>query len=170
MWGGLPAAPVFFQEERLTMRFLQLTILSCSAVFMLGCASLSKEQHVICPYDTVWDAAMDTMKDFPVKVKDKESGVIETSWTEMEGPGRKFGAFQRAAFDNKERARMILTVTRRSTGTEVSVTENREQWHVRGGVTSQATKWSSVEPSEKAMTAVINRINNKLKSEGCSVS
>jgi hypothetical protein len=137
---------------------------------MLGCASLSKEQHVLCPYDTVWNAAMETMKDFPVKVKDKESGVIETSWTEMEGPDRRFGVFRRAAFDNKQRSRMIVTVTRREPGTEVNVTENREQWHVRGGVTSQATKWSSVEPSEEAMTAVMNRINTKLKNQGCSTS
>ncbi|WP_447986471.1 DUF3576 domain-containing protein [Nitrospira sp. Nam74] len=150
------------------MRFLQLAILFSSAIFMVGCASLSKEQHVLCPYDTVWNAAMDTMKDFPVKVKDKESGVIETSWTEMEGPDRRFGVFRRAAFDNKQRSRMIVTVTRRDPGTEVNVTENREQWHVRGGATSQATKWSSVEPSEEAMTAVMNRINSKLKSQGCS--
>jgi hypothetical protein len=152
------------------MRFLHPAILCFSAAFMLGCVSFSKDQHVICPYDTVWNATVDTMKDFPIKVKDKESGSIETAWTEMVGSGRKFGLFQRAAFDNKERARMLVTVERKNEGTDISVTENREQWHVRGGATSQATKWSSVEPSDEAMTAVMNRINNKLKAQGCSVS
>jgi hypothetical protein len=139
-------------------------------MIMLGCASLSREQHVVCPYDTVWDATLDTMKEFPVRVKDKESGVIETGWTEMEGPGRKFGVFQRAAFDNKERTRLVVTVKRSNAETEISVTENREQWHKRGGVTSQATRWWPVEPSQEAMAAVMNRINTKMKAQGCSVS
>jgi hypothetical protein len=152
------------------MRFLQFAILFSPAVFMLGCASLSREQHVVCPYDTVWNATLDTMKEFPVRVKDKEDGLIETGWTEMEGPGRQFGIFRRAAFDNKERARMIVTVKRFNEETEISVTENREQWHKRGGVSSQATRWWPVEPSEEAMTAVMNRINAKMKAQGCSVS
>ncbi len=152
------------------MRLLQLAVLSSSAVFMLGCASLSKEQQVVCPYDTVWNATLDTMKEFPVRVKDKGIGVIETGWTEMEGPGRKFGVFQRSAFDNKERARMIVTVKRLDAETEINVTENREQWHKRGGVSSQATRWWPVEPSEEAMTAVMNRINAKLNTQGCSAS
>jgi hypothetical protein len=152
------------------MKIFQFAALCCSSLFVLGCASLSKEQQIICPYDIVWSAATDTMKDFPVKVKNKESGIIETAWTEMEGPGRRYGIFRRAAFDNKERSRMIVTVTRRNPGTEVNITENREQWHVRGGATSQATKWSSVEPSDEAMTEVMNRINTKVKSQGCSGS
>ena len=152
------------------MRFLQLAVLFSSAVFMLGCASLSKEQRVVCPYDTVWNAALDTMKEFPVRVKDKESGVIETGWTEMEGPGRKFGVFQRTTFDNKERARLIVTVKQVNNATDVNITEIREQWHKRGGVTSQAMRWWPVEPSQEAMTAVMNRINAKLKAQGCSVS
>lgn len=152
------------------MKFLQFAVLFPSAVFMLGCASLSREQRVVCPYDTVWNATADTMKEFPARVKDKEAGVIETGWTEMEGPGRRFGVFQRAAFDNKERARMIVIVKRQNEDTEISVTENREQWHMRGGVSSQATRWWPIEPSEEAMTAVMNRINTKLKAQGCSVS
>ena len=65
---------------------------------------------------------------------------------------------------------MIVTVKRLNEETEISVTENREQWHKRGGVSSQATRWWPVEPSEEAMTAVMNRINAKMKAQGCSVS
>jgi hypothetical protein len=52
----------------------------------------------------------------------------------------------------------------------VNVTEIRERWHLKGGVTSQATRWWPVEPSEEAMSAVLNRINTKLKEQGCTVS
>lgn len=152
------------------MRFLQFAVLFSPVMIMLGCASLSREQHVVCPYDTVWNATLDTMKEFPVRVKEKEDGLIETGWTEMEGPGRRFGIFQRASFDDKERARMIVTLKRMQGATEISITENREQWHKRGGVTSQAMRWWPVEPSQEAMTAVMNRINTKIKAQGCSVS
>jgi hypothetical protein len=152
------------------MRFLQFAVLFSPAMIMLGCASLSKEQQVVCPYDTVWNATLDTMKEFPVRVKEKEKGLIETGWTEMEGSGRQFGIFRRAAFDNKERARMIVMVKPVNNATDISITENREQWHKRGGVTSQAMRWWPVEPSQEAMTAVMNRINTKLKAQGCSVS
>ena len=154
------------------MRFhVRLTMLCC-VLFCTGCASLkdSKDQYLVCPYDAVWNAAVDTMKAFPVKVKDKEKGVIETGWTEMEAAERRFGFFRRAAFDNKERARMVLTVKRLDDVTELSLTENRERWHLRGGVTSQATRWWPVEPSEEAMKAVVNLINTKLKDRGCSLS
>jgi len=52
--------------------------------------------------------------------------------------------------------------------TKVSLVENRQRWHLRGGVTQQATKWWPVEPSEEAMAAVMNKLNAKLKERGCS--
>ena len=142
---------------------------------LVACALFPKDQHdqyVVCPYDTVWDAASDTMKAYPVKLKDKESGVIETGWTEMEGEERGYGIFQRTStgFGNKERARMVLTLKRLNEVTEVIVSENRERWHLKGGVTSQATKWWPVDPSEEAMAAVMARINTKIKDQGCTPS
>jgi hypothetical protein len=147
----------------------------CFGLFSFGCALFPKDQHdqyLVCPYDTVWKAATDTMKVFPVKVQDKDSGVIETRWTEMEGPERGFGLFQRVSsgFGSKERARMFLTVKKLNEVTEIVVTENRERWHLKGGVTSQATRWWPIEPSEEAMVEVMNRINTKLKDQGCTPS
>ena len=141
----------------------------------LGCAQIPKDhqnQYVVCPYDTVWAAAADTMKAYPVRIKDKENGVIETGWTEMEGDERAFGLFQRTStgFGNRERARMVLTVKRMNEVTEVVVTESRERWHLKGGVTSQATKWWPVEPSEEAMAAIMARINTRIKDQGCTPS
>ena len=153
----------------------RLAVVLCFCSLFFCCALVPKDQHdqyVVCPYDTVWNAASDTMKVFPVKVKDKENGVIETGWTEMEGEERGYGIFQRTrtGFGNKERARMVLTVKRLNEVTEVVVTENRERWHLKGGVTSQATRWWPVEPSEEAMAAVMTRINTKLKDQGCMPS
>lgn len=156
------------------MLFRQVMVL-CFYSFSIGCVLFPTDHHdqyVVCPYDTVWDAASDTMKAYPVKLKDKDSGVIETGWTEMEGEERGYGLFQRTStgFGNRERARMVLTVKPLQEVTEVIVTENRERWHLKGGVTSQATRWWPIEPSEEAMAAVMARINTKIKDQGCSPS
>ncbi|HJR77116.1 MAG TPA: hypothetical protein VJ805_09080 [Nitrospiraceae bacterium] len=154
---------------------LRVTVAVFFCSLSLGCALFPKDhqdQYVVCPYDTVWNAATETMKAYPMKTKDKENGVIETGWTEMEGDERGFGLFQRTSsgFGNRERARMVLTVKRVNEVTEVVVTESRERWHLKGGVTSQATKWWPIEPSEEAMAAIMARINTKIKDQGCSPS
>lgn len=142
---------------------------------LVGCALLPQDhydQYLVCPYDSVWTAGSDTMKIFPVKKQDKESGVIETGWTEMGGDERGFGIFKRTstAFGNKERARMIMTIKRVDEVTKVELIENRERWHLKGGVTSQATRWWPIDPSEEALAAVMTRLNTKLKDQGCSPS
>jgi len=139
-------------------------------IFLAGCASMAKEERVQCPYDTIWSAAVETMRDRPISTQDKERGLIETGWTEMAADGRGFGVFGREAFDQKERARMIVEVKRAGTAADITVTENRQRWHLRGGVTQQATKWFPIEPSEQAMDAVLRRINDKLNKEGCSAA
>ena len=63
---------------------------------------------------------------------------------------------------------MSFVVKRADDVTKVSLVENRQRWHLRGGVTQQATKWWPVEPSEEAMAAVMNKLNAKLKERGCS--
>src|SRR3569832_54533 len=96
---------------------------SCMVFSLLtaGCASLEKKSYVVCPYDTVWETASDTMKSFHVTVRDKDKGVIETAWSDMASAERGFGVFQRNAFDNKERARMTLTLNRLDNVTKVVV-------------------------------------------------
>ena len=135
-----------------------------------GCASFEKDRYLVCPYDMVWVAALDTMNDRPLTVKDKERGVIETAWTEMAASERRFGVFQRNAFDNRERARMTVILKPINDVTKVLVSENRERWHLKGGANSAATRWWPIEPSDEAMTSVMDRINTKLKEQGCPVS
>jgi hypothetical protein len=134
-----------------------------------GCASLSgsKDQFFVCSYDFVWDAALESVKDRPVQVQNKDKGLIETGWVEMEGTERSYGIFDREGFGNRERARMTVMVKRLNDVTSVSVLENRQRWHLKGGITQQATKWWPVDPSPEAEAKVVDRLNNKLKEKGC---
>ncbi|CAI4033396.1 hypothetical protein DNFV4_03832 [Nitrospira tepida] len=136
----------------------------------LGCVSLSggKEQFFVCSYEVVWDAALNSVKDRSLRVQDKQNGLIETNWTEMEGQERPYGLFRREGFGNKERARLTLALKQQDDITSVSVLETRQRWHARGGATTQATKWWPVEPSEVAMNDVVNQLNSTLQDKGCA--
>lgn len=105
-----------------------------------------------------------------MQVQDKDKGLIETGWIEMEGAERSYGVFERDGFGNRERARMTVAVKRLNDVTSVSVLESRQRWHLKGGVSQQATKWWPVDSSEEAEAAVVNRLNNKLKEKGCIAS
>lgn len=138
--------------------------LACS-----GCATLSgsNDQFFVCSYDVVWDAAVESVKDRPVQVQNKDNGLIETGWIEMEGTERSYGIFEREGFGNRERARMTVAVKKLNDVTSVSVLENRQRWHLKGGITQQATKWWPVDPSAEAEAKVVERLNNRLKEKGC---
>ena len=137
-----------------------------------GCASLSgsKDQFFVCSYDGVWDAALESVKDRPIQIQDKDKGLIETGWVEMEGQDRPYGMFNREGFGNRERARMTVAVKRLNDVTSVSVLENRQRWHLKGGISQESTKWWPIDPSEEAEATVGNRLNNKLKEKGCVAS
>ena len=137
-----------------------------------GCASLSgsNDQFFVCSYDVVCDAALESVKDRPIQAQDKNKGLIETGWVEMEGTERSYGIFNREGFGNRERARMTVAVKRLNDVTSVSVLENRQRWHLKGGVTQQSTKWWPIDPSEEAEAMVANRLTNKLKEKGCVAS
>ena len=137
----------------------------------VGCAALSgsREQYYVCSYDTVWDAALETMKGQSIATYDKEKGMIETSWLDVPPTSeRSFGIFGREGFGNRERALMTVSVKRMNDVASVSVLETRQRWHARGGVTQQALRWWPIDPSEEATDAVIHRLNAKLKEKGCA--
>jgi hypothetical protein len=142
-------------------------LLACS-----GCAALSgsNDQFFVCSYDVVWDAALASVKDRSIQVQDKDKGLIETGWIEMEGAERSYGIFEREGFGNQERARMTVAVKKLNDVTSVSVLENRQRWHLKGGVSQQATKWWPIDPSEEAEEAVMSRLQHKLKEKGCVAS
>ncbi len=143
------------------------------ALLSVGCAALSgsREQYFVCSYDIVWDATLESMKGQSIASYDKEKGVIETSWLEVEPVSEQsYGIFQREGFGNKERARMTASVKRMDDVASVNVLETRERWHARGGVTQQALKWWPIEPSEDAIDAAVNRLTAKLKAKGCALA
>ena len=137
----------------------------------VGCAALSgsREQYYVCSYDTVWDAALETMKGQSIATYDKEKGMIETSWLDVPPTSeRSFGIFGREGFGNRERALMTVSVKRMNDVASVSVLETRQRWHARGGVTQQALRWWPIDPSEDATDAIVDRLNAKLKAKGCT--
>ena len=141
------------------------------ALLSVGCAALSgsREQYYVCSYDTVWDAALETMKGQSIATSNKEKGQIETNWQEVPPTSeRTYGVFGREGFGNIERAHLTVTVKRMDDVASVSVLETRERWHARGGVTQQALKWWAIEPSEEVMNGVVDRLNAKLKAKGCA--
>jgi uncharacterized lipoprotein len=141
------------------------------ALFSAGCAVLSgsREQYYVCSYDNVWDAALEIMKGQSVSSYDKEKGLIETNWQDVPPTSeRTFGIFGREGFGNIERARLTVSVKRMDDVASVSVLETRQRWHSRGGVTQQALKWWSIEPSEEVTNGVVDRLNAKLKVKGCA--
>jgi len=152
------------------MRASILTLIASLACS--GCATLSgsNDQFFVCSYDVVWDAAVESVKDRPVQVQNKDKGLIETGWIEMEGTERFYGIFEREGFGNRERARMTVAVKKLNDVTSVSVLENRQRWHLKGGITQQATKWWPVDPSAEAEAKVVERLSTKLKEKGCAAT
>jgi uncharacterized lipoprotein len=140
------------------------------ALFSVGCASLSgsHDQYFVCSYDTVWDAALDTMKGQSIATYDKDKGVIETNWLDVPPISeRSYGIFGRDVFGNQERARFTVSIKRMIDVSSASILETRQRWHARGGVTQQALKWWPIEPSDDATDVVVSRLNAKLKTKGC---
>jgi hypothetical protein len=140
------------------------------AMLLCSCASISgvQERYAVCTYDHAWDAALDTVKDRAVTVKDKGRGLIETAWLEIPMPGRTFGALQRDVPDSKDRSRITLTVKRLDDVTKISFVEERQRWVFRGG--SRLFGWASTDPSEDLMHDVQSRLDSKLKEHGCSLT
>ena len=146
-------------------------VLVVLGLLSVGCAALSgsREQYFVCSYDTVWDAALETMKGQSIATYDKEKGLIETSWLDVPPTSEgSFGIFGREGFGNKERALMTVSVKRLDDVASVSVLETRQRWHARGGVTQQALRWWPIDPSEDTTDAVVDRLNAKLKTKGCA--
>lgn len=153
------------------MNYLSPIVLTVGLT-LSGCATMSgsHEHYYVCAYDTAWEASVDAAKAFSITAQDSTKGLIETAWIEMEGAERGFGIFGRAGFGNRERARLTITVKRLNDVTAISVIEQRQRWHARGGATSQATKWWPVDPSEETLENVSVRLNAKLIEKGCSAS
>lgn len=152
------------------MRSMRMHLCLPVIAITAACASLSgvQERYVVCPYDHVWAAAVESVNDRSVTVQDKDKGVIQTAWLEIPMEGRTFGAFQREMKDSKDRSRIKMDVKRLNDVMRVSFIEERERWAFRGG--SRLFGWVPTDPSEDVVSQLKARLNNKLLEHGCTAT
>jgi len=149
----------------MSLRYLSLFLI---ILLLTACATTSgmQQRFAVCNYDHAWEAALAVVKDRPVATKNKDTGLIETSWLEVPMAGRTFGALQRDLSDGKDRSRITLMVKRLDDVTKISFIEMRERWMFRGG--SRLFGWAPTDPSEEIMSDIQRRLDGKLKEHGCS--
>jgi len=135
-----------------------------------GCSSVAgiQERYVVCSYDHVWDAALESVKDRSVTVQDKDKGIIQTAWLDIPMQGRTYGAFQREVKDSRDRSRIMMNVKQLNDVMQVSFVEERERWAFRGG--SRLFGWVPTEPSEEVVSSVQTRLAKKLQEHGCTAT
>jgi len=157
------------KSSSVTPLFLALAALpllvGCS---MLSGPSLTTERYMACPLDSVWKGALKALEHYPVTVKDKFAGLIETDWRIQPVAGRPYGLLGREGLGDKERSRLTLSVKPIQEGVvALKLTERRHHWGFRGG--AQIYKWYPVKPSQKALNKIVHQITAQLNQEGCIV-
>lgn len=138
-----------------------------------GCASLTGadlmvERFLACPMDSVWNSSLEALNAYPVTVKDKTRGLIETGWRVQYVQGPAYGLLRREGLPNKERSQLSLTLTPvESNVIRLQLAERRQHWGFRGG--ARLYDWAPVEPSQEQMNLILNTLTKKLEVEGCIV-
>jgi hypothetical protein len=61
-----------------------------------------------------------------------------------------------------------MTVKRLNDVTNVNFHEERQRWAFRGG--SRLFGWADTDPSQQVLNDINNRLGNKLKEHGCSLT
>ncbi len=87
-----------------------------------------------CPIDSVWTSSLETLKPYPITVKNKDKGVIETGWRVEYVESGGYGMFRREGLQEKERSQLTLTMTPLEKDVvRVQLAERRQHWGFRGG-------------------------------------
>ncbi len=126
-----------------------------------------QEHYLVCPYDTLWDVSLETLKERPIAVKDKTKGFIETGWTDVP-VARTYGAFNRDIANARDRTKVSVTLRKMDDVTKVSLAEVRERWKFRGG--SRLYGWDQAEPSDEDIARLMQRLTKTLKERGCTLA
>jgi len=151
--------------------FLFLVVVGLMA--LSGCStlsgpSLSAERYMACPVDSVWEGAIEALKEYPVTVKDKSEGIIETDWREQPAQGRPYGLLGRQNMGDKERSQLTLSLKTLQEGVvAIKLTERRHHWGFVGG--ARLYQWYPVEPSQEAINRILNQLTARLDKEGCII-
>lgn len=145
----------------------------CMAFLLSGCGALTgsdlmAERFMACPLDSVWKSSLETLQAFPVTVKDKDIGVIETGWRVQYVEDRGYGLFQREGMGDKERSQLTLTINSLEKDViQLRLAERRQHWGFRGG--ARLYDWYPVQPSQKDVDHILNTLTKKLEAEGCFI-
>jgi len=156
-----------------TLLLLQNISLILLTSLSLGCSALSgtnlmAERYLACPMDSVWSSSLETLKAYPVTVKDKTQGLIETGWRVGYVEGRGYGLLQREGMGEKERSQLTLMLKPLEKNIiRLQLAERRQHWGFRGG--SRIYDWYPVEPSQQEMDHILSNLTKKLEAEGCFV-
>src|SRR5690606_35853771 len=114
--------------------FFVVLALLLSACGTLTGSDLTAERYMACPLDAVWTSSLETLKAYPVTLKNKEKGVIETGWRVEHVQGRGYGLFQREGLGDKVRSQLTLTMTPLDENVvRLQMAERRQHWGFRGG-------------------------------------
>jgi hypothetical protein len=118
--------------------------------------------------DSVWSSSLETLKAYPITVKDKTQGLIETGWRVGYVESRGYGLFQREGMGEKERSQLTLMLKPLEQNIiRLQLAERRQHWGFRGG--SRLYDWYPVEPSQQEMDLILSNLTKKLEAEGCFV-
>lgn len=151
--------------QNVSLMFVTSLSLGCSA---LSATNLMAERYLACPMDSVWSSSLETLKAYPVTVKDKTQGLIETGWRVGYVQGRGYGLLQREGMGEKERSQLTLMLTPLEKNIiRLQLAERRQHWGFRGG--SRIYDWYPVEPSQQEMDHILSNLTKKLEAEGCFV-
>jgi hypothetical protein len=114
-----------------------------------------------CSFEQVWDATATALGDFPLEMRDKTGGVLETKWVEVEAATRA-GALQRDV--NRERLKYVVEVKPDGRGAIATVVQFREGWSPMG---VQSRQWRAIPGNPSEEEALTSAITKRLKEKGC---
>lgn len=139
----------------------QLSVLVC--LLLSGCMTLAGQPSAVspCSFDQVWGTAIAAFGDFQLQSADKQAGVLETKWLEVEG-ATQAGAFQREV--NKERVKYVVEVKRDGNGAVATVLQLREEWSPMG---VRMRQWRGMPGNTAEEQAIAAEITKRLKEKGC---
>ena len=117
-------------------------VVVCLSLSMLGLSCYSKnfnepgiqevqrfstERFYAAGYNVVWNAANQVLKDVPILLAKKESGMIMTDWI-LGKSDRLFSGYDDARIPSKIRYKMTITIRPQEAGAVVKI-ENKEQFY-----------------------------------------
>ena len=139
----------------------RLSFVGC--LLLSGCMTLAGKPTAFfsCSVEQVWDTAVAVLEDDRVQSADKQAGVLETQWMEVEA-ATQAGALQREV--NKERVRYVVEVKPDGGGAAATVLQLREEWSPMG---VRSRQWRAIPGNASEEEAVAAAIGRRLKEKGC---